>query len=306
MAETLIIINPCSANGRAGRNRRQIDEALSARLPYPFDVVFTERQGHATQFAREAAERCERVVVLGGDGTLNEVVNGLLEKDVPVNPGLALGIIRYGTGGDFARGLGIPAKLDGAINRLAGGAIREVDVGKVTYRKPDGEQGVRYFINEAEIGMGAAVCEAVNRHSKGLGGSLSFMRAILSTMLRYPNQSVRMSFGGAPAETLLINNVWLANGVYSGGGIRSAPRARLDDGLLDVVIVKGSNAFQKLLGLPALRSGAFVRSSNVEYRTAGRVEAESDALVPVEVEGEPIGALPATFEIISPRLRIIA
>jgi diacylglycerol kinase (ATP) len=115
-----------------------------------------------------------------------------------------------------------------------------------------------------------------------------------------------MSFGGAPAETMLINNVWLANGAYSGGGIRSAPRARLDDGLLDIVIVKGSNAFQKLLGLPALRSGAFVKSKNVEYRTAGRVEAESDAPVPIEVEGEPIGVLPATFEVIGPRLRVIA
>ncbi|MGA2285727.1 MAG: diacylglycerol kinase family protein [Dehalococcoidia bacterium] len=306
MAETLIIINPRSANGRAGRNRHQIEEALRARLPYAFDVVFTERQGHATKLAREAAERCERIVVLGGDGTLNEVVNGLIEKDAPVNPGLALGVIRYGTGGDFARGLGIPAKLDGAIDRLAGGAIREVDVGKATYRTPEGEERVRYFINEAEIGMGAAVCEAVNRHSKGLGGSISFMRAILSTILRYRDQTVRMSFGGAPAETFFVNNVWLANGAYSGGGIRSAPRARLDDGLLDVVIVKGSNAFQKLLGLAALRSGAFIKSKNVEYRTASRAEAESDAPVPIEVEGEPIGVLPATFEVIGSRLRIIA
>ncbi len=168
MAETLIIINPRSANGRAGRNRSQIDAALRARLPYAFDTVFTERQGHATQLARGAAGRCERIVVLGGDGTLNEVVNGLVHEDGPVNPALALGIIRYGTGGDFARGLGIPARLDGAIDRLAGGTVREVDVGKVTYRTPDGEEGVRYFINEAEIGMGAAVCEAVNRNSKGL------------------------------------------------------------------------------------------------------------------------------------------
>jgi len=306
MAGTLVIINPRSANGRAGRNRHQIEQALRARLPYPFDVAFTERQSHATQLAREAAERCERIVVLGGDGTLNEVVNGLVERDVLFNPSLALGVIRYGTGGDFARGLGIPAKLDGAIDRLAGGAIREVDVDKVTYRTPDGEKHVRYFINEAEIGMGAAVCEAVNRHSKGLGGSISFMRAILSTMLGYRDQTVRMSFGGAPAETFFVNNVWLANGAFSGGGIRSAPRARLDDGLLDVVIVQSSNAFQKLLGLPALRSGAFVKSKNVEYRTASRVEAESDAPVPIEVEGEPIGTLPATFEVIGPRLRVIA
>ena len=306
MADTLIIVNPRSANGRAGRNWPQIESTLKSRLPFPFEVAFTERQGHATEIAREAAPRCERVVVLGGDGTLNEVVNGLVADDRPVNADALLGIIRYGTGGDFARGLGIPAKLEGAVDRLASGSPREVDVGKVTFRRHEGGEGVRYFINEGEIGMGAAVCEAVNRSSKGLGGSLSFMRAILSTMLRYPNQTVRLSLGGAPAESLLINNVWLANGAYSGGGIRSAPRARLDDGLLDVVIVKGGNLLTKLLGIPALRSGAFVKSKNVDYRTASRVEAESDAAVPIEVEGEPIGTLPAVFEIIGARLRVIA
>ncbi len=306
IAPTLVILNPRSANGRAGRNRRQIESTLRARLPFDFNVALTERQGHATQLARQAAERCDRIVVLGGDGTLNEVVNGLIEEDWLVNPNLALGMIRYGTGGDFARGLGLPTKLEDAVDRLASGTVREVDVAKVTFRTPGGEESKRYFINEAEIGMGAAVCEAVNRQSKRFGGSISFMRAILTTMLRYRDQTVRISFGGAPAETLLINNVWLANGAYSGGGIRSAPRARLDDRLLDIVIVKGSNPVQKLLGLPALRSGTFVKSSNVDYRTAGVVEADSDAPVPIEVEGEPIGRLPALFEVIGPRLRIIA
>ena len=305
MAETLIIVNPRSANGRAGRNWPQIESTLKARLPFPFDVAFTEQQGHATEISREAALDYERIVVLGGDGTLNEVVNGLIVDDRLVNAEGVLGIIRYGTGGDFARGLGIPSKPEGGVERLAVGSPREVDVGKVTYRRPDGGQGVRYFINEGEIGMGAAVCEAVNRHSKGLG-ALSFMRAILSTMLRYPNQTVRLSFDGGPAESILINNVWLANGAYSGGGIRSAPRAVLDDGLLDVVIVKGSNLLTRLVGIPALRSGAFVKSKNVDYRTASRIEAESDAAVPIEVEGEPIGTLPATFEIIGARLRVIA
>jgi len=306
MTETLIIVNPRSANGRAGRNWQRIEVLLRAGLPFPFDVAFTERPGHATEIARAATADRERVVVLGGDGTLNEVVNGLIAEDRPIRSDLALGIIRYGTGGDFARGLGIPKELEGSIDRLSSGSVREVDVGKVTYRRPDGGQGVRYFINEGEIGMGAAVCEAVNRSSKGLGGSLSFMRAILTTMLRYPNQVVSLSLGGAPAERLTINNVWLANGQYSGGGIRSAPRARLDDGLLDIVIVGGTGMLKKIIGLPALRSGAFVRNSNVTYRTAGRVEAESEATVPIEVEGEPIGTLPAVFEVIGERLRVIA
>ncbi len=306
MAEMLLIVNPRSANGSTGRRWGEIERTLRARLPLSFDVAFSERPEHATTIAREATEQYSRVTVLGGDGTINEVVNGLIAEDRPVRPDLILGIIPRGTGADFVRSLGIPHDLEGAAERLASGTVRDVDVGKVRYRRPDGSEGVRYFINEAEIGMGAAVCQAVNRSSKRLGGRLSFLRAILTTSLRYPNQVVRLSLEGAPAEQVIINNIWLANGQYSGGGIRSAPRARLDDGLLDVVQVGPMGLLDKITGMPKLRSGAFVDGPNVTYLTARRIEAESEAPVPVEVEGEPIGSLPATFEVIGERLRVMA
>jgi len=305
MAEMLIIVNPRSANGSTGRRWAEIERGLRARIP-AFDLAFTERPGHATDIAREATARYSRIALVGGDGTLNEVVNGLIADDRPLRPDLALGIIPYGTGGDFVRTVGIPRDLDGAAERLMTGTAREVDVGKVRYRRPDGSEGVRYFINEGEIGMGAAVCEMVNRSSKRWGGRLSYLRAILVTALRYPDQEIMLSLDGAPAERVIINNIWLANGQYSGGGIRSGPRARLDDGLLDVVQIGASGMLEKLIGLPKLRSGAFVDRPNVVYRTARRVEAESEASVPVEVEGEPIGTLPASFEVIGERLRVIA
>jgi diacylglycerol kinase (ATP) len=305
MTETLIIVNPRSANGSTGRRWAEIERRLRSRLP-AFDVAFTERQGHATEIAREGTARYDRIALVGGDGTLNEVVNGLIADDRPVRADLALGVIPYGTGGDFVRTLGIPRDLEGAADRLMNGTVREVDVGKVVYRRPDGSEGIRYFINEGEIGMGAAVCEEVNRSSKRWGGRVSYLRAILVTMLRYPNQEIVLSLDGAPAERVIINNVWLANGQYSGGGIRSGPRARLDDGLLDVVQVRGSNMIKKLLGMSKLRSGAFADTPDVVYRTARRIEATSEKPVPVEVEGEPIGTLPASFEIIGERLRVIA
>jgi diacylglycerol kinase (ATP) len=305
MADTLIIVNPRSADGSTGRRWPEIERGLRARLP-ALDIAFTERPGHATDIAREAAARYGRIALVGGDGTLNEVVNGLIADDRIVRPDLALGIIPRGTGGDFVRSVGIPRDLEGAVERLLTGTPREVDVGKLSYRRPEGSEGVRYFINEGEIGMGAAVCEVVNRSSKRWGGRLSFLRAILVTALRYPDQEIMLSLDGAPAERVIINNIWLANGQYSGGGIRSGPRARLDDGLLDVVQIGSAGMLEKLLGLRKLRSGAFVDRPNVVYRTARRVEAESAASVPVEVEGEPIGTLPATFEVIGERLRVIA
>jgi diacylglycerol kinase family enzyme len=222
-----------------------------------------------------------------------------------VNPEVELGVIASGTGGDFIRTLGLPRDVAGAAERLAEGKTRAIDLAKVRYRREDGEEAVRYYINEAEIGMGAAVCQAVNRASKRWGGRISFTRAILVTMLRYPNQQVRLAVDRAPAEAVTINNVWLANGVYSGGGIRCAPRARPDDGLLDIVQVGAMSTWEKIAGLPKLRSGDFSGNPNIHYRTARHVEAESDSPVPVEVEGEPIGYLPATFDLLDERLSVL-
>ncbi|KPK48042.1 MAG: hypothetical protein AMJ77_01120 [Dehalococcoidia bacterium SM23_28_2] len=305
MPDLLLIVNPRSANGSTGRRWSAFEGRLRQLLP-PFDVAFTEGPNHATAIAREAADRYGCVALVGGDGTVNEVANGLIADDRPLRPDLPLGVIPRGTGADFVRTLGIPHSLEGAAERLAAGEVREIDVGKVRYRTPQGTEAVRYFLNEAEIGFGAASSDRVNRSSKMLGGRLSFLRGILITALVYRSQWVSLSLDDAPAETTLLNNVWLANGQYSGGGIRMAPRARLDDGLLDVVRIDHVGFLKQFALLPKLRSGAFVDLPQVSYLTARRIEAESPTPVLVEVEGEAIGTLPATFELIDERLKVIA
>ncbi len=305
MPDLILIVNPHSANGSTGRRWPAIEAKLRSLLP-PFDVAFTERQGHATAIARQAAGQYGCVALVGGDGTVNEVANGLIADDRPLRSDLALGVICRGTGSDFIRTLGIPRDLEGAAERLAMGQMREIDVGKIRYRSPDGSEAVRYFINEADIGMGAVVCDRVNRSSKRLGGRLSFLRAILITTLTYRGHLVALSLDGAPAQQMLLGNAWFANGQYSGGGIRMAPRARLDDGLLDVVCMGDMSRLQKVIFFPKLRSGAFVDLPQVTYRTARRIEAESAATVGISTEGEVIGTLPATFELIGERLKVIA
>jgi diacylglycerol kinase (ATP) len=305
MPDLILIVNPHSANGSTGRRWPAIEDKLRSLLP-PFDVAFTERVGHATAIAREAAGRYGCVALLGGDGTVNEVANGLIADDRPLRADLALGVICRGTGSDFIRTLDIPRDLEGAAERLALGRTREIDVGKIRFRGPDGSETVRYFLNEADIGMGAVVCDRVNRSSKRLGGRLSFLRATLITSLGYRPNLIALSLDGAPAQQMLLGNAWFANGQYSGGGIRMAPRARPDDGLLDVVCVGNLSPLQKLTFFPKLRSGAFVDLPQVTYRTARRIEAKSAEPVGVATEGEAIGSLPATFELIEERLKVIA
>ena len=305
MTDLLIIVNPRSANGSTGRKWRAIERRLRAHLGATFDVTFTERPGHATAIAADASARYSRVVAMGGDGTVNEVVNGLIADDRPLQPDVALGVIPRGTGCDFVRTLGIPHNLDAAAARLAGGAVREIDVAKVRYRNADGQDATRYFVNEASIGLGAVVCDRVNRASKAFG-RLAFMRAILTASVGYRSQPIFLSLDDRPTPPRVLTNIWVANGRYSGAGIRSAPRARLDDGLLDIVQIGHSGLVQKLLFTSKLRSGAFVKLPHVTYSTARRVEACAETTVLIETEGEVIGSLPATFELIGQRLRVIA
>lgn len=305
MPDLLLIVNPRSANGSTGRRWPAIQDKLRSLLP-PFDAAFTERPGHAAAIAQEAASRYGCVALVGGDGTVNEVANGLIADDRPLRSDLALGIIPRGTGADFVRSLGIPHNLEGAAERLATGQVREIDVAKIRYRTPEGSEAVRYFLNEADIGLGAAVCERVNRSSKMLGGRLSFLRATLISGLTYRGQPVSLSLDGTPAERTLLSNAWFANGQYSGGGIHMAPRARLDDGLLDVVRIDHAGFLQRFALLPKLRSGAFIDLPQVSYLTARRIEAQSEGPVGIATEGEVIGSLPATFEITGERLKVIA
>ncbi len=304
-ASHLFIINPRSANGSTGRRWPKMEAYLRAVLP-PFDAVLTEAPGDATRLAAGALGRYEVVVAVGGDGTTNEVVNGLIEEEGRARPGVALGVMPGGTGSDFPRSLGVPHSLEGATAVLARGRRREVDVGRARFLGFDGVPATRYFINEAEVGMGAAVCQALNRSPRRFGGAVAFLWAIVRTMIEYRERPVSLAVDGAPAEVVFLNNAWIANGAYSGAGIRSAPRARLDDGLLDLVRVGYVGPLARIRGLFKLRSGAFVDQPHVDYRTVRCVEAIAETPVPVETDGEPVGTVPAVFDLLPARLAVIS
>jgi len=306
MPELLLVVNPRSAGGATGRNWAEIESRLRQHIGVPFDVTFTQHAGHATLLAREGADSHDCIVAVGGDGTTNEVVNGLVDDGGPLRPDLRLGIIPRGTGADFGRTLGLPRDLEGAAGRIARGNVREVDLAKVHFRDFAGRDTVRFFINEGEIGLGPAACQAVNRSSKRLGPRLTYMWCTLTTMLRYRDRWVTLTLDGGQPRRIHLNNAWLANGQYSGSGIHMAPRARLDDGLLDVVIIAHMRPIEKTVRLRKLRSGDFVDQPGVTYVHARRIEAHSEETVLIEVEGEPIGMLPATFEITGQRLKVVA
>ncbi|RLC56665.1 MAG: hypothetical protein DRI30_05520 [Chloroflexi bacterium] len=298
----LLIVNPRSANRSTGRNWRKLRKRLRDVLP-PFRAVRTTGPGDAARLAARAAGRYDVVVAVGGDGTIGEVANGLLANGAGET---ALGVLPRGTGSDLVRTLGIPRDIDQAAAILARGDRRKIDVGRATFTGFDGERSSRWFVNEAEVGMGAMVCREVNRARRRLSGQPAYWWAILTTMRRYHPAVATVVTDGSPPRELLLNNAWIANGRYSGGGMRTAPRARLDDGLLDVVVVEQAAGWHRIAWLPKLRNGTFVDLPEVEYRQATRAEFSAETPLMVETDGDAVGTTPAAFESVPGGLSVVA
>ena len=271
----------------------------------------TREPGDAARIAREAlAAGFGTIISVGGDGTLNEVVNGFFRVEsgnaVPVNPEAVLGVVPRGTGGDFRRTLGIPRDLKGAVEILKRGKVRTIDTGMLEYVNHRDRPSVRFFLNITSFGVGGEVDERVNRSSKLLGGKISFFRAALAATLVYRNKPVRLKVDGEKEWEGKIYNVAVANGQYFGGGMWVAPAAELDDGVFDIVIMGDFSFFDSLFGGTKIYRGRHLGHPKVHVLRGKRVEAFSRERVLLDVDGEQPGRLPATISILPGSVRIRA
>ena len=300
--EMKLIVNPEAANGAVGKNWPRIRDFLQAEGAR-FDAVLTEEPGHATRLARQALDDGYRTIVaVGGDGTLNEVINGLVEEE-SVDPEVTLGIIPRGTGADFARMVGIPRDYMEACRQLLRLEPRLVDLGRITCLR-EGREVERYFINAAGLGFDGEVSEVVNRFPKVLGGTITYLACLLISLVTYRNKHVELSFDGQRVRGR-INSVVLCNGRYFGGGMFIAPGASLDDGLFDVVILGNLNKLEVVANLPRIYKGTHLTHPKVSHFCAREVHVEARERMFLQAEGELIGEAPATFQIIPQALRVL-
>jgi diacylglycerol kinase (ATP) len=296
--DTLVIVNPASAGGRTGRRW----PAVAARLReagLDFDAALTSRAGDAVELSRQAVREGRALVVAaGGDGTINEVVNGFFEDGEPVVAGTRLGVLPMGTGGDFRRTLGFPADVDEAAAVLRAGRVRRIDAGRATCALPGGGTTVRHFVNVADAGIGGDVVERVNRGRRLVNGEITFLLASIRTLLAWRNRPMRIVIDGRARE-LVAQQVVVANCQCYGGGMRVAPGAQPDDGLLDVVIAGDLGIWENVRGLRRIRSGTHLGAGDpkLSHALAERVEVSSPELVRVDADGEQPGVLPAVFEV---------
>lgn len=297
------IVNPRSANGRTGRDWPEIEAALRARLG-PLDVSFTD--GPMDAAARTAAALkggAELIVAVGGDGTLNECVNGFFEDGQPLNPAAELGVITSGTGGDFRKTFGIDAGPRAAIERLANGTVTRIDAGCLSFIGDDGDEIRRYFVNIASFGLSGAVDRAVNRAriAKWFGGRFAFAWCSLTTLLSYRGVPVRLQIDDIFDETVMPSTVAVCNGAWFGGGMQVAPDADPSDGFFHVVIMEDTGPWAALRDAGAIYEGRHVDLPSVRVLTGRRIKAtplDTSRPVLLDIDGEAPGRLPVECEVL--------
>ena len=312
-ARTFAIINPASGGGRTGRDWPEIQKKLEAALG-PVTPLFTEgpaTPAHlpAANLARDATDKgADLIIAVGGDGTINETINGLFHDVSDGQAPAPLGLLNTGTSGDFRKTFELPADLDACIERLANGSSRTIDIGRLTFNADDNVPMARHFNNIASFGMSGAVDRAVNkaRFSKLFGGSFAYLWATLSTALRYRPQAVRIRTESGWDEVINVGTAAVANGRFFGGGMMMAPDAAPDDGAFDLVIMRDTSVGDLFKDSGSLYDGTHIENEKVIVTRTRWVEAEPIDTAPVllDIDGEAPGKLPARFDILPSALTL--
>jgi len=296
-----VIVNPV-AGARSTRRKWPIISRLLERIGLNFDFNYTEGVGHAMELAQAAASDGYRyLVAVGGDGTVNEVANGILHSTNAA--ATALGVVSTGTGSDFARSAGLARDYTTACSNLTSSKRLTIDVGVVEYQR-DGKTQERFFVNSAGVGFDAAVVKETERLPKFFGGTIPYVAGLLRTLFIYKNKPVVVKVGDE-VESLRVLNVVVANGGYLGGGMHIVPGAELCDSLLDVAIVGDMGKFELLKELPKVYKGTHVNHPKFKMKKAAHATIESPETMLVYADGELLGECPAAFRIVPKALSLV-
>ncbi len=297
--KVVFLVNPASANGSTGRRWPEIARRAGV-VGLEGDALISERPGDLGRLAREAAAGgAELLVIVGGDGSVNEVANGLVALDE--RPPIA--IVPRGTGWDFVRTFGIPRNVEQAARVALAGNEREVDLGLVTYRAWAGDEARAAFANVASAGMSGAIAARANETTKALGGKASYLWATFRVFAAWSPTAVRVTVDGERREGRMTDVV-VANGRFFGGGMKICPEAEPDDGLLDVLTIGDVTKRDLMVTMPKIYRGTHLPHPKGELLQGSAVSIETDEPLPIQLDGEQPGTTPARFQVLPRALRV--
>jgi diacylglycerol kinase (ATP) len=237
-------------------------------------------------------------VVVGGDGSVNEVANGIAGRE-----DVEIAVIARGTGWDFVRTYAVPRSIDDAVRVALHGAVRAIDLGRVTYRAWAGDDARSYFANIASAGMSGAIAQRANETTKALGGKASYLWATFAVFAGWRNNEVSVAVDGDTRRGRM-HDVIVANGRYFGGGMMICPEAEPDDGLFDVLLIGDLTKRDLLVTLPKTYRGKHLPHPKAELLRGAVVTVDAESPLPIELDGEQPGTTPARFEIVPKALRV--
>lgn len=294
---TFVLVNPKSRSGATGRRIDEL-EALLRQYVGPYELACTERAGDGERLARMAAERgATRVVIAGGDGTASEALTGIFRTKRADEVEVAL--LPLGTGRDFARMLDLGTDLETSVARIANGRRRKIDAGRVRFRAPGGSDDSRCFLNMASMGVSAEAARWLAARDRAGGrGRFSYVMSGLAGLRRYRMSHVTLRVDDRVVHDGPLALATASNGRSFAGGMRIAPGASIDDGVFDVVVVEGMSIPASLVRFAALFRGRHIDDHRTHVHRGAVIHAESVDEVWIETDGEPVGTLPATFEIL--------
>jgi len=302
--EWFTIVNPNAGNGKGKKDWERIS-GLFARENIDIISKFTEKKGQAIEITREAiASGFRKFISVGGDGTLNEVVNGVFsQSNCPANE-ITIGMIPVGTGNDWGRMFGIPLVYEGAINVIKENKSLLHDIGVISYYSGS-EKYRRYFINIAGLGFEAMVVKKTNKQKdKGRSNNAIYLFNLLSSLISYKNTDAEIIVDGV-SRTAKVFSINVGNGRYCGGGMRQTPDALPDDGLLDITVIKEMGRIEIIKALKILYDGTILSHPKVDGYRSTNLIVKSESLLYAEADGETLGHTPVEFSIIPAGLNII-
>jgi len=298
-------------NSKAGMHKSRMQLLALLRkvrnAGFNITVKFTQRKNHATELTSKYIGRGFRnFIIAGGDGTVNEVVNGIFsQNEVPVKD-ICIGLLPLGSGNDLCKMYNIPESFDKAVEVLKKGNISCQDIGRVSYYFKNKKKS-KFFVNIAGLGFDAFVTQRSNKWKENyLKGKVLYMLALVSSLASYRSKKVKIISDGQLLLDSKVFSIAVGIGKYNGGGMMQVPDAIADDGFFDVTVIERMSKAEVIKNVKNLYDGSFVSNQKVKLFRMESLKIESDQKLLLEADGESLGFAPVDFDIFPRSLNIIS